>query len=298
MNISLDDMMVFAAVVEQQSFTKAADILGLGKARVSQVVSRLESNLNTRLLHRTTRSLSLTEAGTLYYQKCREIQEIAYWANAEVQLDNSEPSGLIRISTPVGSHELVRLLSEFLQQYPKISLDIIESDGYQDLTEERCDIAIRASSALADSSLYAVKIGEFTDMLCASKRYLERFAPVTGIGDLAGMKWLSHAIVHGRKHLVLRNGQGQTTVLNKEPALSVRTTSMLRDFVLTGEGFAVMPSFVIENELKSGQIIRILPELHGVTVSLYAVYQHKTLMPRKVRALIDFFKLHPLSSPL
>ncbi|MGR5063571.1 LysR family transcriptional regulator [Photobacterium sp. DNB22_13_2] len=296
MSISLDDMMVFAVVVEQQSFTKAADILGLGKARVSQVVSRLESNLDVRLLNRTTRSLSLTEAGTLYYQKCKEIQEIAQTANAEVQFDTAEPSGLIRISTPVGSRELVKQLSNFLTLYPKISLDIIESDGYQDLTEERCDIAIRASTALVDSSLYAIKIGEFTDMLCASKNYLERFPPVEAINDLTAMNWLSHAIVHGRKHLVLNNGQGQTTVLNKEPALSVRTTSMLKDFVLTGEGFAIMPSFVIENELESGQIIRILPELHGVTVSLYAVYQHKALMPKKVRTLVDYLRTNSLSA--
>ena len=181
MNISLDDMVVFAVVVEQQSFTKAADALGLGKARVSQVVSRLESNLATRLLNRTTRSLSLTEAGALYYQKCKEIQDIANLANTEVQQDTAEPSGLIRISTPVGSPDLVSLLSDFLKLYPQISLDILESDGYQDLTEERCDIAIRASSALVDSSLYAVKIGEFTDMLCASKSYLERFPPVKDI---------------------------------------------------------------------------------------------------------------------
>lgn len=298
MGISLDDMMVFAVVVEQQSFTKAAGILDLGKARVSQVVSRLELDLDTRLLNRTTRSLSLTEAGTLYYQKCKEIRDIAQMANTEVQLDTDEPSGLIRISTPVGSRELVKQLSHFLTLYPKISLDIIESDGYQDLTEERCDIAIRASTALADSSLYAIKIGEFTDMLCASKSYLERFPPVKDVNDLVDMSWLSHAIVHGRKHLVLNNGQGQTTVLNKEPALSVRTTSMLRDFVLTGEGFAIMPSFVIENELESGQITRLLPQLHGVTVSLYAVYQHKALMPKKVRALIDFLKSNPLSSPV
>lgn len=298
MNISLDDMVVFAVVVEQQSFTKAADTLGLGKARVSQVVSRLESNLETRLLNRTTRSLSLTEAGALYYQKCKEIQDIANLANTEVQQDTAEPSGLIRISTPVGSPELVRLLSEFLKLHPKIRLDILESDGYQDLTEERCDIAIRASAALADSSLYAVKIGEFTDMLCASRSYLERFPPVNGLQDLDQMNWLSHAIVHGHKHLVLKNNQQQVSVLNKEPSLSVRTTAMLRDFVLMGEGFAVMPSFVIENELKSGRIVRLLPELHGVTVSLYAVYQHKTLMPKKVRALIDFFKSHPLSSSL
>ncbi|MBY5944533.1 LysR family transcriptional regulator [Photobacterium rosenbergii] len=298
MNISLDDMVVFAVVVEQQSFTKAADTLGLGKARVSQVVSRLESNLETRLLNRTTRSLSLTEAGALYYQKCKEIQDIANLANTEVQQDTAEPSGLIRISTPVGSPELVRLLSEFLKLHPKVRLDILESDGYQDLTEERCDIAIRASAALADSSLYAVKIGEFTDMLCASRSYLERFPPVSGLQDLDQMNWLSHAIVHGHKHLVLKNKQQHVSVLNKEPSLSVRTTAMLRDFVLMGEGFAVMPSFVIENELKSGRIVRLLPELHGVTVSLYAVYQHKTLMPKKVRALIDFFKAHPLSSSI
>ncbi len=149
--ISLDDMMVFAKVAEKQSFTQAADDLDIGKARVSQIVSKLEQALNTRLLHRTTRSLSLTDAGLRYYEKCKLIGDIASEANAETQDANQIPSGTIRISTP--SSALVDILSEFLHLYPEIKLDIIESDSYSNLIESRCDIALRASSALEDSCL-------------------------------------------------------------------------------------------------------------------------------------------------
>ncbi|GAM71566.1 transcriptional regulator [Vibrio sp. JCM 19236] len=148
--ISLDDMMVFAKVAEKQSFTQAADELDIGKARVSQIVTKLEQNLNTRLLNRTTRSLSLTDAGARYYEKCKLIDELASEANAETQDVNQMPSGTIRVATPIAA--LGGLLSEFLHLYPDIKLDIIESDGYSNLIESRCDVALRASSALEDSS--------------------------------------------------------------------------------------------------------------------------------------------------
>ncbi|MCG7587635.1 LysR family transcriptional regulator, partial [Photobacterium sp. OFAV2-7] len=128
--ISLDDMMVFTKVVETQSFTKAAEQLGVGKARVSQIVTKLEQGLNTRLLHRTTRSLSLTDTGVQYYKKCQMIQELAMQANTDAQTFSNEPSGLIRISVPIGNAAYLNLFSQFLGQYPQIQLDVVESDSY------------------------------------------------------------------------------------------------------------------------------------------------------------------------
>lgn len=286
--ISLDDMMVFAKVAEKQSFTQAADDLDIGKARVSQIVSKLEQALNTRLLHRTTRSLSLTDAGLRYYEKCKLIGDIASEANAETQDANQIPSGTIRISTP--SSALVDILSEFLHLYPEIKLDIIESDSYSNLIESRCDIALRASSALEDSSLYAVKLGYFRDMICATPTYLSKVETVLAPEDLLSLDWISHHIVHGDKQLTMTNSQGQVTRLAHSPKVQVRTAATVKEFVLNHLGFAIMPSFMMKEELARGDLVRILPDVHDLEIPIYAVYQEKALMPLRVRTLIEFLK--------
>ncbi|MFB9216277.1 LysR family transcriptional regulator [Vibrio sinaloensis] len=286
--ISLDDMMVFAKVADKRSFTLAADDLNIGKARVSQIVTRLELELNTRLLHRTTRSLSLTDSGVAYYQKCLAISELAHEANTEIQNVNQVPRGVIRLSTP--STTLVSVLSDFLKRYPDIQLDIIESDSYSNLIESRCDIALRASSSLEDSSLYAIKLGDFTDMICATPKYLSQFPQVTSVEDLLQMDWVSHHIVHGEKQLTFTNAKGEVTKLQHAPRVQVRTSISVREFVLNDLGFAIMPSFMVQEALEQGQVMRILPEVHNHKIPLYAVYQEKAMMPLRVRALIDFLK--------
>ncbi|QIA65511.1 LysR family transcriptional regulator [Vibrio astriarenae] len=286
--ISLDDMMVFVKVVEKQSFTQAAESLGLGKARVSQIVTKLESNLGTRLLHRTTRSISLTDAGARYYEKCLLVKDIAHEANEEVQNSEQLPSGTLRISTP--STALINLMSEFVAMHPQIKLDIIESDSYSNLIESRCDIALRASSTLEDSSLYAVKLGYFTDMICATPEYLSRFRKVESVEDLAKMDWISHHIVHGEKQLILTNSHGEQTRLPHAPRVQVRTSASVKGFVLNHLGFAIVPSFMVYKELVTGELVRVLPTEHDLKIPIYAVYQEKALMPARVRALLDFLK--------
>ncbi|GAM75103.1 transcriptional regulator [Vibrio ishigakensis] len=234
--ISLDDMMVFAKVAEKQSFTQAADELDIGKARISQIVTKLEQNLNTRLLNRTTRSLSLTDAGARYYEKCKLIDELASEANAETQDVNQMPSGTIRVATPIAA--LGGLLSEFLHLYRDIKLDIIESDGYSNLIESRCDVALRASSALEDSSLYAVKLGYFSDMLCATPKYLEQNGTPVSAEELLDLDWVSHQIVHGDKQLTFTNSKGKVTRLVHSPKVQLRTSASVKSFVLNHVGFA------------------------------------------------------------
>lgn len=285
-------MMVFAKVVENQSFTKAAEELNLGKARVSQIVTKLENDLNTRLLHRTTRSLSLTQSGAHYFEKCCAVRDIAQQANDMIQEDEHNLSGLIRISTP--SMALIDLLSEFLTQYPAIKLDIVESDSYTNLIESRCDIALRASSMLEDSSLYAIKLGHFTDMICTSPEYLDKHLatgqPLECAEDLLKMDWISHHIVHGDKQLTLTATDHRVVKLAHTPKVSVRTSASVKGFLLHHHGFAIVPSFMVYKELESGKLVRLLPEVHDLKVPIYAVYQDKALMPARVRALIEFLK--------
>ncbi|WP_240206588.1 LysR family transcriptional regulator [Vibrio sp. CyArs1] len=288
--ISIDDMMVFAKVVETRSFTQSAEELGIGKARVSQIITKLEQGLNTRLLNRTTRSLSLTDSGVRYYEKCHDIQELAIQANTEAQSISREPSGVIRVSTPSDGTAYINIFSEFLSQHPQIQLDIIESDRYINLIESRCDIAIRSSSELEDSSLYAIKFGEFTDILCTSPKYLKHFDELQSAQDLLKLDWVSHEIVHGNKCLTLTSSQGEKIKLNHKPKVQVSTSNSLKGFLKNHIGFGILPSIVVNDELASGELVRILPNVHDVTIPLYAVYQNKALMPLKTRTLIEFLK--------
>ncbi len=288
--ISIDDMMVFTKVVEAQSFTRAAQELGLGKARVSQIISQLEQKLQTRLLNRTTRSLSLTDSGGHYYEKCCMIQDLANQANTQAKNISHEPSGPMRISMPCGNTALIGLLSEFIGLYPQIELDIIESDSCINLIKSRCDIAIRASSALEDSRLHAVKIGEFKDVICASPKYLARFDKLNSAKDLLRLSWVSHEIAQGSKQLMFTSSNREVVKLNQVPKVLVRTTHALRGFLLNQVGFGMIPDFAVKDELANGRLVRILPQLHDLTIALYVVYQEKALMPLSTRVLIDFLK--------
>ena len=293
--ISLDDMMVFCKVAEKSSFTHAATELGLGKARVSQIVTKLESSINTRLIHRTTRSLSLTDAGQDYYEHCLMIREIASRANSDAKSIRKEPSGVLRISIPLGTTALSALLSDFLLQYPQISLDIIESDGYQNLIETRCDIAIRASMELEDSSLYATKVGEIRDILCVSPEYLSKVGGINHPDELSKMDWISHEIVHGDNTIVLRSKNSEVIKIKQKARVLVRTAASLKQFVLNNIGFGILPSFVIQDELVNGELVQILPNHHEVHIPLYAVYVDKAYMPLKVRALLDYLKANKIA---
>ncbi len=288
--ISLDDMLVFARVVSSGSFTQAAQELGLGKARVSQIVTRLENQLGARLLNRTTRSLALTDAGQDYYQYCLQIGELAEQANQGLSEQEDEPSGFLRLATPLGGSLTTQLLSGFLQRYPKVSLDIVESDGYQNLIESRCDLAIRASSSLEDSSLYATQIGQFSDIICASPTYLDQVGEPKLAEDLLSLAWISHEIVHGDRQLSLCSPQGERRRLRLQPRVLVRSTQTLLGFLKQGLGFGIMPSFVVANELASGELVQLLPQVHQVSIPVYAVYQEKALMPRRLRCLIEHLK--------
>jgi len=289
MKSSLDDMLVFAVVVETESFTKAADELGLGRSRVSQIITRLEERLGVRLLNRTTRSLSLTDHGIRYYQQCRLIQDIANEAHNEISDAVANPSGLIRIATPIGMDFLAGLLSGFLAQYPDVRVELLESDRYSNLVENRADLAIRVGH-LADSSLHAFKLGAFRDILCASKAYAARYDLAGSPENLAKMKWVSHVDVHGDKSICLKSQAGKEVRINHQAYVGVRSVHSLKQFLLSDVGFGLIPSFCIKSELDEGTLVELLPDHHCIDVPVYAVFPERNLMPHATRVLLDYMK--------
>jgi DNA-binding transcriptional LysR family regulator len=289
--VSLDAMMVFVTVAETHSFTKAAEHLALSKARVSQIVSELEQQLKTRLLNRSTRALSLTDAGELYFEKCQLIQALALDANQQVQDTRLQLSGLIRIAAPVGSQPLIQALAAFMQLHPHITIQLIESDAYSNLIDDRFDIAIRTRpESLPNTPLYAAPLGTFQVILCATPRYLANFPPLQNLADLQTLAWLCHSIVYKDKQLKITDINGKEHYIPTTPKIIANTALALKSFLLNDMGFSLLPTYIIEEELKQGSLIPILPELYTIQVPYYAVYANRQLMPLRIRLLIDFLK--------
>ncbi|KYN85051.1 LysR family transcriptional regulator [Vibrio cidicii] len=293
--VSLDDMMVFCRVAENGSFTKAANDLGISKARVSQVISQLEDAVGSRLMHRTTRSLSLTDVGEGYYQRCKVIEELAEEANSAVEGHRDEPSGILRVSTPLGVSAIGELLSQFVKQYPQITLDVVESDEYQNLIESQCDLAIRTATVLEDSSLYAARIGEINDIICASPEYLSNFGEIATPADLQQLDWVSHHTVQGNMGIDLVSPKGMSIKVMKRARVSVRSATMLRQFLIDGVGFGMLPNIVVAKELQSGELVQILGDYHDVSIPMYAVYVDKKYMPLNLKVLLRFLKEHRIT---
>ncbi len=282
-------MMVFAAVVDTNSFTKAADILRLTRARVSQIITRLETQLGVKLLVRTTRSLSLTEQGIGYYEKCNLIKDIATNANHEVSQATDNITGVIRIAAPVGIHFIASALAEFVRRYPLVQIELMENDGFSNFIETRADLAIRIGE-MPDSTLIASKITEHQDVLCASKEYLAQFPEVKVPKDLLKMHWVSHLTVHGSKVLRLKNARNQITQYNHPAKISVSSIHSLKSFLLAHSGFGFIPSFCIEDEISSNLLVPLLQDYHQYSIPIYAVYPERQMIPNKTRVLLSFLK--------
>lgn len=282
-------MMVFTAVANLGSFTKAGEQLGLGRARVSQIVGQLEHKLNVKLLNRTTRSLSLTEIGGEYLEKCRLIYDLAEEANAIAQDAQESVSGVLRIKVPVGGALITPVVAAFLRAHPDVRVDLVESDTAVDLTESRIDVAFM-SGPLADSTLRTVPMGSIFEILCASREYLDEHGTPGSVQDLARLDWVCHYEEQKSGSIRIRQSGATNVKLKLKPKVVATSVLAIKSFIVNGAGFGVLPSAFVMDELKSGQIVRILPEFQGYDIPLLAVYGYQNMVPLKVRVFLDFIK--------
>jgi DNA-binding transcriptional LysR family regulator len=282
------EMAAFVAVVDASSFVGAVDTLRISKAAVSRYVDSLEQRLGVRLLHRTTRKLSLTEEGRLFYQRAREILGAMDDAEAEVSSRTQAPSGLVRVNVPLsfGMSHLAPLWGDFMSEYPRIDLDVTLNDRVVDLVEEGYDLAVRIST-LPDSSLVCRKLAETEMLLCASPDYLERHGAPTHPKELAAHRVLAYTLFAGRDEWQFAGPEGEVIVRTRARVYS-NNGDTCRAIALRGGGVILQPSFMIGEDLRRGALVRILPEYRSVDLGIYAVYPSRKQLPPKVRALIDF----------
>jgi DNA-binding transcriptional LysR family regulator len=284
----LTAMQVFVRVVEAGSFVKAAGQLEISTTAASRLVADLEAHLGTRLLQRTTRRLSLTAAGSAYFDRCQQIVGAVEEAEALVGLEAQRPFGTLRVSGPVvfGMLHLAPLLAAYGARYPEVRVDISLADRIVDLVDEGFDVAIRIAGRLADA-LVARRLTTVRIAVCASPEYLRRHGTPRAPPDLAKHNCLLYSINERPGEWTFEGPQGSTTV---KVAGSLRSNNgdLLRTAALAGVGIVVQPTFIVGDDLRQGKLVPVLPRYCQPDLAAYAIYPTRRHLPAKVRSFVDF----------
>ena len=280
-NVELELMGLFATVVEQGSFTGAAELLGMPKSSVSQKISRLESQLGVRLLQRTTRRLSLTPQGEVYVEQCRALLALARSANLAMARLRAAPAGRVRITAPeaTGTLLLGRILAEFRALYPEVVLELTLCDEQLDLVGEGYDLALRAAP-LKDSSLICRRIGQVPRYLVAAPTYLAAHGMPQQLSELGRYACLVHTSL---PVWPLQEGGWRP-----QGACISNSLLALRELAINEGGIALLPHHVCEGDLASGRLQKVLPELAVPSNPFYLIYPSREHLAPALRSLMDF----------
>lgn len=285
-------MQVFTRVVDANSFSQAADSLGMPRATVTTTIQNLERRLRVRLLNRTTRKISLTPDGAAYYERCMRILADVEEAEASFSEGPRGPRGRLRIDVPamIGRLILVPMLCEFQSQYPDIELVVGMGDRPVDMVQEAVDCVIRIGE-IKDSSMVARRIGTFQGVTCASPDYLARHGKPMRIEDL---------VRHKAVHYFARNGRvldwdfvidGESIPVKMKGAVAVNDADAYLACGLQGFGMIQPPRFMVHEHLKTASLIEVLPQWQPAPLPISVVYLHNRHLSQKVRAFVDWVAL-------
>ena len=282
------EMRAFAAVVESGSFVRAADVLGLSKTAISRLVGDLESRLDTRLLHRTTRRLSLTEEGELFHERCKQLLAGLDEAEAELTSHTGEAIGQLRINVPVtfGLLHLAPLWPAFMALHPKVRLDVTLSDRLVDLVDEGFELAVRIAR-LEESSLVSRQLTATRMILCASPEYLRRHGAPSHPSDLTQHSVIAYTLLSMGEHWEFDGPAGRVGV-KVLPCMRTNSGDTCCAAAIQHQGIVLQPSFLVGTHLASGALVELLPQYRSIELGIYAVYPSRKHLTPKVRALIDF----------
>jgi len=296
----LSEMEAFVSVVEQGGFTSAAIKLGISKSAISKHVSGLEARLGVRLLNRTTRRVSPTELGLSYYDKAIAILADAQAADDMITAMQSTPKGALRISAPVdlGNNHITKAVSEFLQLYPDVSINLTLDDNYVEIIADGYDVAIRIGN-LVDSSMRVRKISETVTRLVASKEYLDKNGTPKTIDDLGKHHLLHYSNLSTGNAWSIIAPSGEERHIRAAGRLTVNNGSSLLKAAESGLGIARMPCFIADSSIEAGRVIPILLNLPETRLSIHTVYPAGKFVQPILRAFIDFlvdyFRKHHLT---
>lgn len=281
-------MVVFAQVIEQGNLTAAAKHIGLSRAVVSYHIKKLESELGVQLLNRTTRSISLTEAGAEYYQSCRIIAERATKANQQIENLKNEPEGLLKITCPVnvGLQMVVPALNDFRDLYPKIDLDVMLTDEVVNIIQEGIDLAIRGAP-LPDSGLQASKLSTLQTCLCGSPDYFKKRGRPKVPADLQSHQWVVYKMTAGTIELSKDSLSYSVAV---KGGISTNNAAARTAFLEGGHGIGRVPVYDAWPKIQAGKLESVLDDYQLKDINIYGVFPPGNATSKKLRLLLDYLK--------
>lgn len=295
-------MRVFAKVVEQGSFVRAGTVLELSNAVVTRHVADLESHLGTRLLNRTTRRLSLTETGTAYLERVRQILQDIDDADAIASSQAKMPTGTLRVYSQLGfgQLQLAKLLPHYAQKFPDVTLDVTLSDRTVDLVEDGFDIGMFVGFQKFDASMIVRQIGTAEVLLCASPDYVDRYGAPLVPEDVSDHACLNFSFEQLRHRWPIEGPDGVTRHIPVTSKMLSNNGELLRQCAMSGMGIVIRPSFSLSDDLVSGRLVRLLPKFHLGKITVMMVYPSRRLLSATVRSFVDFISAqfpHPERDP-
>ncbi|APU28931.1 LysR family transcriptional regulator [Ectopseudomonas alcaliphila JAB1] len=292
----LKRMALFATVVQKGSMVAAAEAMGMTASAVSQQMRRLEEATGVTLLHRTTRKLTLSEAGAQFYESCRQIVELAEQAEQRLAEQRDAPVGELRVAAPVGFSGplLSEALAPLLSAHPGLSLSLFFHDEQIDLIESRIDLAIRVGRQ-EDSSLVARYVTDWRMILCAAPAYLARVGMPIEPSQLLKLDWIGLHLERSQ-HLTLLGPGGVQQRLRLETRISCNNILAARQFTLAGMGVSLQPEPEVRELLARGELLPLLPDWQLEPIGLHIVTPRRDAQPAKVRYAIEALRRHLVSA--
>ena len=287
----LSVMHAFRRIVERGSFARAAEDLGVSPALLSREVKLLEDSLGTTLLTRTTRSMSLTDAGRLYYDEANAI----LGAVAQIEERIREGAGVVRghlkvnASSSFGQTVIAPMLPGFLDTYPELRLTLSMDDRVLDMVEGGFDVSIRIRPAMPDSALVARRIGRMQQRIFAAPAYLEKAGAPQTPEDIAQHRVIGFLLADHLTSWIL-HGLSGTTIIDLDPQVRVGNSLVLRDLLIAGQGIGTLPDFVSKEPEAQGNLVRILPDWELPAPEIFAVTASRLSMDAKVTAFLDHLR--------
>lgn len=274
----------FVAVAETESFTAAAKRLGISTAQVSRQVSALEERLSAKLFYRTTRKVSVTEVGGIYYQHCRQVMDGL--ADAERAISNlqSTPKGKLKITAPItyGERSVAPLVNDFVIQYPELEVQLVLSNQQIDLIDEGFDLAIRLGQ-LGDSSMIGKRLATRKQYVCAAPEYLSAFGAPHTLSELDRHNCLSGTLDYWRFQ-----EKGKARNIRVKGNFSCNSGPVLVDAALKGVGIVQLPDYYVQEYINQGELIELLPNYREPDDAVWALYPQNRHLSPKVRMLVDY----------
>ncbi|MCD4864020.1 MULTISPECIES: LysR family transcriptional regulator [Pseudomonas] len=290
---TLHNMRVFVAVVESGSFTGAAQTLQTTTAHVSRAVAHLETHLRTRLLHRTTRRIALTEAGQRYLARCEQILAYVEEAEAEAGHAQARPEGRLRVHsmTGIGQHYVIRAIAGYRALHPEVRFDLTMANRIPDLLEEGFDLAIVVAAELPDSGFVSQQIGHTYSILCASPAYLQEHGQPQTPAELANhacLRFISPVVSFDRWHFEGPNGP-ETYRIGETP-FQVNVGDAMTEALRQGLGIGVLPLYSAVDGLRDGSLVRVLPAYRLQRLNAYALYASRQYLDAKIRTWVAYLR--------